>query len=167
MMKFALPVALALITSACARDIVSTVPFNSDEVSFIRKSGSAEISGQAFLRQNGGGVVTCAGQVVQLIPAGKFARERFAGIYGNEMGGKISVLQSASQEGLDPQYLTLTKNESCDAEGDFVFSNVAAGSYYVVTTVTWTVGNQIIPEGGALAKLVDVREGQKVRALLN
>lgn len=166
-MKFVLPIALALVASACAREIVSTVPFNSDEVSFIRKTGNAEISGQAFMRQNGGGVVTCAGQVVQLIPAGKYARERFTGIYGNEMGGKIGVLQSASQNGLDPQYLTMTKSESCDAEGDFVFNNIAAGSYYVITAVTWTVGNQIIPEGGALAKLVDIKDGQKVRVLLN
>jgi len=167
MMKFALPITLALFASACAREIASTIPFSSDEVSFIRSSGSAEVTGQAFMRQNGGGVVTCAGQVVQLIPAGKFARERFAGIYGSEMGGKINVLQSASQDGLDPQYLALTKSESCDAEGDFAFSDIAAGSYYVVTSVTWTVGNQIIPEGGALAKLVDVKEGQKVRVLLN
>lgn len=41
---------------------------------FLRE-GDATIRGQGFLRQKGGGVVTCAGYPVQLIPATPYFRE--------------------------------------------------------------------------------------------
>lgn len=42
--------------------------FNVDEVSFIKEEGTNTITGNAFLRQRGGGVVTCAGENITLYP---------------------------------------------------------------------------------------------------
>jgi len=166
-MKKTLLAITLLLSAACAREIVTTVPFDPSEVSFINQTGSGQISGQAFLRQNGGGVVTCAGQDVTLVPAGAFARERITAIYGNMNGGRINVFQSANQEGVDPQYFALMRTTSCDAEGDYEFNGLAAGAYYVTTSVLWTVPGQFVPEGGAMSKLVQLGSGESKRVLLN
>ncbi|SDY18064.1 hypothetical protein [Citreimonas salinaria] len=159
---------LAMVTAGCAgRVIETTVPFNPNEVAFINQRGAADIEGQAFFRQQGGGVVTCAGEEVTLVPAGQYATQRMSQIYGNVNGGRINVFQGASQEGLPPQYVSMVRSSMCDAEGDFRFADVANGDYYVTTRVLWTVGNSIIPEGGALAQRVSIRNGQDARVLLN
>ncbi len=60
---------VALLISACAGPKVT---INSDvseaELAPYRQGGTASIIGQGFLRQQGGGVVTCAGEQVLLMP---------------------------------------------------------------------------------------------------
>ncbi|MCR9274409.1 MULTISPECIES: hypothetical protein [unclassified Mameliella] len=159
---------LTMATAGCmGREIETTVPFDPSEVAYINQRGSANIEGQAFFRQQGGGVVTCAGEEVSLMPAGKYTTQRMSQIYGNVNGGRINVLQGVNQKNLPPQYLSMRRTSKCDAEGDFMFTNVANGDYYVITRVLWTVGNNIIPEGGALAQRVSIRNGHDVRVLLN
>ena len=41
-------------------------------------------------------------------------------------------------------------------DGRFEFKNVAPGSYFVTTTITWTVGSSVIPQGGSLMASVTV-----------
>ena len=156
-----------VIVAACGREIETTSPFNASEVAYINQRGAATISGQAFLRQRGGGVVTCAATNVQLIPAGQFAKERMSQIYGSVNGGRITVLQGVSQKNVPPQYLSMVRVAPCDAEGDFSFSRVANGDYYLVAAVTWYAGDAIIPEGGSIAKLIQVRGGRSQRFILN
>ncbi|SLN19906.1 hypothetical protein ROJ8625_00696 [Roseivivax jejudonensis] len=156
-----------LALAACVQTIETTTPFDPNEVAFINQRGAADITGQAFLRQAGGGVVTCAGEQVQLIPAGTFAKERLSQLYGSVQGGRIGTMVGASQENVDPRYLEMVRTSQCDAEGDFEFRNVANGDYYVLSGVRWTVPGSYIPEGGSMAKLVQVRSGQDQRVLLN
>lgn len=158
----------ALAVSGCmGRPIETTVPFNAQEVAYINQSGAADVEGQAFLRQQGGGVVTCAGETAFLIPAGQYATQRMTQIYGNLQGGKVAVSQGSSGENLDPNYEKMMRKATCDAEGDFTFNNVANGDYYVATAVTWTVGNAFVPEGGLLAQRISVRGGRSTRVLLS
>jgi hypothetical protein len=49
----------------------------------IHQEGNNTITGEAFLRQNGGGVVTCAGYDVRLVPNTPYASKRMYVIYGN------------------------------------------------------------------------------------
>ncbi|WP_069299778.1 hypothetical protein [Neptunicoccus sediminis] len=159
---------LALILGACVgRDLEITAKFDPREAAFVKQGGSAHLSGQAFMRQNGGGVVTCAGEEVNLFPATRYATERFAKIYGDVSGGRINVFQGVTQKGVPPEYLQYRRIAMCDAEGDFEFNGVAAGTYYVQSRVLWTVPNSYFPEGGSVAKRVTVRPGQKLRVLLN
>ena len=113
MKKFIITGLVALLTAGCSgRVIETTVPFNPKEVAFINQRGAADIEGQAFFRQQGGGVVTCAGEEVMLVPAGQYATERMSQIYGDVNGGRISALQGASQENLDPQYTSMMRKSS-------------------------------------------------------
>lgn len=140
-------------------DIALTTTFDSAEVAFIHDEGTATIQGSAFIRQRGGGVVNCAGEPVSLIPSGAYARERKMILYGtttspgyrnfseNAFGGKMP-------EDAPAQYFTYARATRCDVDGRFEFKNVAPGSYFVTTTITWTVGR--IPQGGYLMAPVTI-----------
>jgi len=137
--------------------------FDPSEAEFILTDGTATITGQAFLRQSGGGVVTCAGSIVDLFPRTRYADERIRHLYGSTLGG----VNYGSDPTFVPEssaYIKLTRTAQCDAEGDFEFSNVPAGKFYVQTDVVWVVARA--QQGGPILKPVDVARGQKVTVLL-
>lgn len=165
-MKFLNSLLLFFFVAACGGTIEMNEPFNSSEVSFVNRSGSAQITGQAFLRQRSGGVVTCAGNDVALIPAGAYAKEFITRAFGDVRGGRIPAIM-APQVQHPPEFGALQRRTTCDAEGDFEFRDVANGDYYISTILLWEVPGQIIPEGGALTELVQVRNGRNQRVLVN
>jgi hypothetical protein len=144
-----------------------TVPFDATAVSFANKKGRATISGQAFLRQRGGGVVTCAANQVTLVPEGEYAKQRMIGIYGSTEKGytPVGVAERLANAKSD-DYYKLMKNVSCDAQGNFEFENVPNGEYFVITTVRWQVSEYSI-EGGDLMQHVSVSNGRDVKVLLS
>lgn len=163
-------VALAAL-AACAAPttpIVTTVPFDPQEVAFIQQRGPASIEGQAFMRQQGGGVVTCAGEEVALIPAGRYATQRITGIYGNNQSGfaPLYTLGRTDDTTADARaYAAAARLTACDAQGNFRFDGVANGDYFVTTAVRWMAGNY--GQGGALMQRVSIRNGQSQRILLS
>lgn len=140
-------------------DVVTTVPFDPQEVAYINRSGSNTITGQAFMRQRAGGVVTCAGSTVDLVPAGKYARQRITQIYGSEQGGFTSLYRGPNAEG-DPEYVAMVRQATCDANGNFRFNGVANGQYYVIAQVMWQVTEYSF-EGGNLSRLINARGGSQ------
>lgn len=165
-MKYFVTFVLFSFLAACGGTIEVSEPFNANEVAYIKKSGRANISGQAFFRQRGGGVVTCAGNDVGLIPAGRYTKEFITRGFGNVNGGTIPAIL-APQVKHPAEFSRFQRKTVCDAEGDFEFRGVANGDYYVTTIVLWEVPGQIIPEGGALAKFVRIRGGQSQRVIVN
>lgn len=129
--------------------------FSAQEHAAWNGSGDSSIEGQAFLRQRGGGVVTCAGQRVLLFPDTPYFQEVVSIASG---GGK-----PATPPG--PDAVAVTRNTMCDAEGRFRFSALPAGSWIVGTEVTWQVGYE--PQGGAVVRTVTVASGQTVNVLLS
>jgi hypothetical protein len=120
-------------------------------------SGSSSVEGQGFLRQKGGGVVTCAGSKVALIPATSFFRE----VIGHLKAGR----RVAAMEQLDSSYRPMLKQSQCDAQGNFQFRDVPSGKWFVFTEVKWTVGyNQ---QGGTLLREIELQPGRSEKALLS
>lgn len=79
MLRITLPLLLVLSSGCVAspppRPATTPMPtevrgFDAAEVAYIRE-------GNAFLRQRGGGIVTCAGETVRLVPLGSFAKGYF------------------------------------------------------------------------------------------
>lgn len=156
---------LAIIVAGCiGRDLEITAKFDAGEAAYVLRGGSAKLSGQAFMRQNGGGVVTCAGEEVNLFPATAYASERFTKIYGAPAGGRITVFEGVTTKGVPPEYLKYRRIALCDAEGDFEFTGVAPGIYYVQSRV---VPGSYVPERGAVAKRITLGSGQTRRVVLN
>jgi hypothetical protein len=152
--------------AACApqqQTINLSSTFNSAEAEFILTDGNATITGQGFLRQKGGGVVTCAGAPVHLFPKTKYTNERMRHLYGGTNGGvNYNLTPKFTPDSFD--YYELARQEQCDAQGHFEFSNVPAGEFYVTTSVNWIVAN--VRQGGAIMQPIDVAPGEKVNVLL-
>jgi hypothetical protein len=143
-MRF-VPTLIALLLTACVARQPVTIQSRFDPAEYRsaqNATGSARITGQAFLRQQGGGVVTCAGEKVMLIPATAYANEVFNTIRAGGMpdlqGRKISD--------------AVAKETVCDAQGNFAFERLPARDWYLVTQVKWMVRD--LPQGGFLARRV-------------
>ena len=127
--------------------------FDEEEIKRYSEPGTSGVKGQAFLRQQGGGVVTCAGSEVFLVPATPYYRQTFEHV----------------RAGRNPQLGLATigrysKKGRCDAQGNFAFANVRDGPWFVLTRVQWVVGNNA--QGGALMQEVAVPNGQTIQVLL-
>lgn len=130
--------------------------FNEEEAKSLLIDGTNTIQGNAFMRQSGGGIVTCAGNEVSLVPITAYATERIVALYGNsEMGiSQRKLLFMPNSEA----YKNLVKNVKCNSQGNFKFEKVADGTFYVTASVLWQIGNTI--QGGALMKKVSVKNGE-------
>ena len=158
MWKILLVSCLAAATIACVPQPQVTETksaFDASEVIYIHQPGPNTIRGQAFLRQRGGGVVTCAGQQVWLIPEGGYARERMMNIYStaNRVAQQIAIADLPNAE-----YLNYTRDTVCDAQGNFAFEGIANGRYFVVTAVLWEVGG--VQQGGNIMAPIAVSGGE-------
>jgi hypothetical protein len=156
--------ALASCVTTPQRKLSVAAPWVQSDAEFIFKDGSATITGQAFMRQQGGGVVTAAGDQVALVPYTAYAEERLRGIY---RGGEFSAHDEA-HVAVYPDvadYRHFKRQTTADSTGRFTFKNITAGRYFIIAKVEWLVGNAL--QGGSLKKLVVVRQDQTVDVILS
>ncbi len=128
--------------------------FLPSEYAGFQLNGSGTISGQAFLRKSGGGVVFGAGKPVVLMPVTDYTTEMV------EMGLRREIPMDG-----DPGYYDMLIKVQADGEGRFTFENVPAGDYWIFCWVRWSV---YYPndQGGAVWKKVSVFEGETSQAIL-
>ena len=150
----AILVALPLLVSSCTRPTV-TIDINVSEAELapFRKSGTRSVVGQGFLRQKGGGVVTCAGSRVLLAPDLPPIRQAI-----NAMRSGKNVAGSGAQ------WHNAGRQAICDAQGNFRFSNLPPAEWFVFTEVRWQVGNW--HQGGTLGAPVHTRRGGETQVYL-
>lgn len=110
-----------------------------------RNDAKASVYGQAFLRQQGGGVVTCAGSPVMLVPDTPYFREAVL---------KPMFVHGAKHHPMPPDASAMVAKTTCDASGDFEFHNIPRGSWLVATTVAWVIAGEA--QGGGLVSKVEV-----------
>lgn len=113
------------------------------------RPGTGALTGQAFLRQRGGGVVRASGREVTLDPDTALSREWL------QKAGSIWDLRNLTHP--SPLFASYRRTTTADADGRFTFRDLPAGKYLVRTEVTWEVQGI---EGGLVWKSVDVRAGQ-------
>lgn len=150
-----------LVLTACVanqpREVSISSSFDASETRKLLEKGPNVIRGSALFRQRGGGVVSCAGMKVVLIPATSYAKERVFALYqSTEKGYRPAtslILGKVNFNKEPPEYSQLKKEVVCDAQGFFKFDEVANGEFFVTTTIVWGV-NSI--EGGALMQRVSV-----------
>jgi len=129
-------------------------------------SGNNKITGSALLQQQGGGIVTCAGNQIVLIPATPYAVERMVKAFGDSTKGFASVWKGLPTFVPDPpEFQQATRSVSGDAQGNFEFDSVADGDYFVLVKIMWMVG--YTPQGGTLMQRVRVSGGEVKRIVLS
>lgn len=115
-------------------------------------AGDTSITGQAFLRQRGGEVVTCAGSPVLAVPVGYY----------------FDRLTVESLPGLHPDAQLAIRRTTCDATGNFRFSKLPAEKWRIVTKVSWETADRFSPiQGGIVSRVVDSRDGVEPVYLTN
>ena len=102
------------------------------------KPGENGINGQAFLKQQGDSVVTCAGSRVLLLPATSYFREMFWHI--------IAGSEPAPLEKPYPSLKNMIRRTQCDAQGNFSFAEIPDGTWFILTQVNATDGGVLITE---------------------
>jgi len=167
-MKKILIILSALFITSCADVMVTNSSFDANEVSWFLEEGTGTLKGSAFLQRRDGMLVTCAGNSVNIIPVGTYSSERISNIYGNLVSGRTTFnMFNARVDEPNQQYLTTyNKNKICDVDGKFSFKNLAAGSYFVTTSVAWSVIDYST-EGGYLMKRVVVNDDEISEIVLN
>jgi len=164
-MKKILIAALVLVLTGCVAPVPKhtlTTTFNEKEAAALMQPGANTIRGSALIRQNNGGVVTCAGNPVYLVPATNYALERFQAIYKNTGRGYYRQVAPQTESHFtndDPSYYKSARPTTCDALGFFKFDNLSDGSFFLVTTIQWRVNNYLL-EGGSLMLRVNVKGGE-------
>lgn len=159
----------ALTTTACATTTVPiAAPFDAQDAARIFEEGSNTITGSAVLRMRNGGAQTCAALPVLMVPATRYASERIAAIYGNSRRGynPASFGRNPQFDPDVPDYARHTRQEICDAQGEFSFDQVADGSYFVIARVTWEIPGNYFLEGGNVMAFVEVSGGETERVIL-
>jgi hypothetical protein len=170
-MKILLAVLVLALAGGCAsapkaKTVTLTHPFDKIQADRLLRPGPNTIKVNAFLRQEGGGVVTCAGQDVDLVPATEMARERITALYGSALGGfRRADAVTVNFAGIDPEYAGKQKNALCSSEGRVTFENVTNGDFYVTTEVVWSAQGK--KQGGFLAKRVTVGDGEVLDLVLS
>jgi hypothetical protein len=156
--------------AAAAPEYIKMVSqFNEVEAKRLLRRGKNSIRGNAFLRQTGGGVVTCAGEKVFLVPSTEYTRERMTYDYSDATEGYHPTPKLLSWEAYqavkiphepkeNSKYVKSMRETTCDARGDFEFNNVADGEFFVTTNVSWKVAGE--EQGGGLMKRVSVAGGE-------
>ena len=171
--------ALAVLAGCATPPKVITLQseFDADEARALLAKGNNTIKGSALMRQQNGGVVTCAGNQVWLTPNTVYAAERMYHLYGNTTKGVAFVNDPwgtgatgfAKFAGTAPKYHDLTKMAVCNALGFFEFRNVADGTFFVATGIFWQItpsAYQSLRVGGILMQRVDVRNGETAEIVL-
>lgn len=169
-MRIGIFAAMALagaIMAGCVERKPATMAFSTEEAAFIKKGGSGVIVGHAFRTKPSGVVVNAAGEVVRLIPATAFARERFANLYGKRK--YIPHAAYPRDDDIDPTYSEYTRTTKAESNGRFVFDKVAPGTYFLTTQVIWGDEAAFSREGGSVYDSVTLtgKETEPVQVILS
>lgn len=161
--------ALTFAIAGCAPKIMTATiaPADLEAAAMSLQPGTATIKGSALLRQRGGGVVTCAGNEVFLIPSTESTAHEFLRIFGGDSGfvsnGGTSLGGGKFVAPPEPYRRTV-----CNTQGFFAFDKVQPKKWYVMTTVLWEIPNQFgsTTQGGTLLGVADPNEGAETEITL-
>jgi hypothetical protein len=143
--------------------------FDIEAVRFVKQTGTSTVSGKAFIKLADGTVKDCAGFNIELLPVTAYSKERIVKTYGNDQHGQILMEQNPPKFTPDaPEYHDMLIKGACDLRGDFSFSNVPAGDYFVIALIIWDDVSGPTPRktGGGVMKRIQVSPESRVEVLL-
>ena len=157
--------AAAALLGGCAgpKTVTVDVPFNAEQARAMIKPGRNMITGSGLIRLQRGGVFTCAGEEVDLIPATEYAKRRFAASFGT--AGYSPYRTRVKFANTPSGYSEIRRTATCDAQGFFKFDKLADGDFFVTTQIVWS-SNQTY-QGGSLMQRVTVSGGEQKDVVLS
>ena len=149
-------------TRQTALERVIVAQFDEESAAAMLAPGTNRIVGNAFMRQQGGGVVTCAGEYVTLIPGTAYAKERVLVEFPSR--GTRTPLMYFTPDPL--AYSKHQRSTKCDSQGRFTFDDLIGGEFVVITRVTWNAPN-VGMQGGWLADVVKTGGGKTTSTIIS
>ncbi len=149
---------LLLLLGACGGTIPRlAAPYNAAMLQPYLGKGTATVTGQAFLKTRGGDVKPCAGDVVMLIPATAHTDEWF----------QANVVEAVRTVPMDSGAEKAVRHQLGDAQGNFTFADLPAGTYHVVCEITWQIPGDwgLKTTGGYAYATTTVADGEAVRVI--
>lgn len=144
--------------SAPAKPLYKPVTvFSSADSAWALKKGTSSISGQGFLKAQGGFIQTAAGETVTLVPRSPYTDEIVS------TTRKEGFFEAYSGVQKDPEYEPFRRVITADKNGAFRFDGLPAGQWYIATRVIWFTRDQlgkVVLNGGLLWGLLTTAEGQ-------
>lgn len=167
-MKFLSAAAAAVVIGlggcAAPAPYVMKTKFDTADLASYTYKGNATISGQAFLKTRGGDVRYGAGNAVFITPATAYTQEIVRWIVAND---KEITIYAAAPSGNDKILATYIRKTTADGQGNFSFSGLTPGNYYIECGIFWETGARYSGETGAVArKLVSIGAGEQQRIML-
>lgn len=143
---------ISLICSACNTTIPdptikNQTKFDAKAAAYIHKSGKGRIKGEAFVVAPNGRVIYAAGELIRLIPATAYARQRMSQLYKNKRFVQAAEIPKLTH---NKEYVRLTRTTVANARGKFVFENVSSGKYFITAQKIIRKPNSLTPLGGAM-----------------
>lgn len=149
-------VALIALATGCVMPHQMTTSFDESEFHKFAGNGTSTITGQAFLKTQGGDVKFGAGDTVSLIPITPYTTEAW------------QAERNGEQPQTDPRLQKYIRTVIADGSGDFEFQNVPAGDYYIECPIYWEVPGDYTTErtGGVAYAQTHVDDGKTVKVIV-
>ena len=157
--------ALTIVGGCASKSVSLTARFDADAAKRQLIEGTNIVRGSGLVRQAGGGVVTCAGNPVFLMPVTSTAREWATHLYGSPQAGYRSAGGPGVMFDGAEEFMSAVRTANCDAQGSFRFDHVANGEFYVFTRIVWRVGGEM--QGGSVMRSVSLKGGSSVEVVLS
>ena len=167
--------------SAAGQDqaIVPDVPFNEKEFEPYKRKGTGTVSGQAFLASRNKEARYNPGGFVVLVPVTPYTAAWFGKalphtrnchhIKGDEEEEALKTCIEHLKDFLWPSdqrikpYVRVTRSNPV---GEFVFSKIPPGKYYIAAIILWPVPQESTPAGGIAVASVEVEPGEHVQNVI-
>jgi hypothetical protein len=163
-------VLLVILLGGCAGPVVGvekiqSAPFVEAAHTYVLTSGTASISGRAWV-ERAGASITCELAGVRVFPVTDFTRERMTIIYGNANEGFRPAYETLSFKNEPPEFKKYFRSATCNQQGEFRLDNLASGDYYLVVGVVSKESVQAL-NGSYLMKRVTTTEGTEIKVELH
>ncbi len=150
--------AVSITLQACARpEIAMTLAYNESDHAAWMASGTAEISGEGFIRRPNARLARCSGGRVRLAPASPYFREW---VQINRRGGN-----AANGAQLVEAHKKAVRVTQCNMQGRFSFENLPAGKWFVLTQITFD--SEDWSDNSTLVTEVETKPGEVTKVILS
>jgi len=147
-----LPVLFSLtLLFGCVQTHTYKTPFVESEFRPYAAEGTATVTGQAFATTRDGEKVHAAGNEMYLIPVTDYTREWY----------RVGVVQGKPVGRFDERIYPYLRFARAGDMGQFEFTNIPEGQYYVATDMSWRESSQEVRHATACA-VAYVKEGETV-----
>jgi hypothetical protein len=133
--------------------------------------GTASIKGQAFSKTAGGEIRYGAGETVYLVPVNSYTSELMPYIQKEQTifyAGMTLGAVEKNLEGVDSRWRKYLKTTVADGFGNFEFTELAEGEYYVQCPVFWEIPTRhsTTTTGSVVSTTTKASKGETVKAIL-